>query len=57
MSLERKQTIDVSNTTDVFREEADHRCEKHDGFLEKQQTIDVSNTTGFFREAADNRCE
>ena len=57
MSLERKQTIDVSNTTDVFREEADHRCEKHDGFLEKQQTIDVSNTTGFFREAADYRSE
>jgi hypothetical protein len=57
VSLERKQTIDVSNTTDVFREEADHRCEKHDGFLEKQQTIDVSNTTGFFREAADYRSE
>ena len=42
MSLEKKQTIDVSNTRVS---------------LEKQQTIDVSNTTGVFREAADNRYE
>jgi hypothetical protein len=42
VSLEKQQTIDVSNTKVSF---------------EKQQTIDVSNTTGFFREVADNRCE
>jgi hypothetical protein len=42
VSLEKKQTIDVSNTRVS---------------LEKQQTIDVSNTTGVFREAADNRYE
>ena len=42
MSLEKQQTIDVSNTKVSF---------------EKQQTIDVSNTTGVFREAADYRCE
>jgi hypothetical protein len=42
VSLEKQQTIDVSNTKVSF---------------EKQQTIDVSNTTGVFREAADYRCE
>ena len=42
MSLEKQQTIDMSNTKVS---------------LEKQQTVDVSNTTDVFREAADNRCE
>jgi hypothetical protein len=27
MSLEKQHTIYVSNTTGVFREEADYRCE------------------------------
>jgi hypothetical protein len=42
VSLEKQQTIDVSNTTGVCRE---------------QLTIEVSNATGFFGEAADNICE
>jgi hypothetical protein len=42
VSLEKQQTIDVSNTKVSF---------------EKQQTIDVSNTTGDFCEVADCRCE
>jgi hypothetical protein len=30
VSLEKQQTIYVSNTTGVFREAADYRCELHD---------------------------
>ena len=42
MSLEKKQIIDVSNTTGDFREAADNRCEQHDGAL-INQSISLKN--------------
>jgi hypothetical protein len=48
VSLEKKQTIDVSNATGGFCEAADNRCEKHAAASQKPPVVLLTSIVCFF---------